>query len=344
MSILSKSFFHNEAAAFAYLEELIWQGQPVCPHCGEAEKVGALKPVTPRRKVKNADKSLKLDANGNQVWKYSPTRYGIKKCYACRKQFTVTVGTVFESSHVPLHKWLQAAFLMMSSKKGISSKQLERTLEVTYKTAWFMSHRLREAMMQGDLPPMGGEGVVVEADETYFGNRISLKKKKAAKRRGVKGLGGGPGNKFPIVSLVERGGSVRSFNVDRANKHTVSSIVRQNVDRRSRLMTDESLLYKDVGPEYAGHEAVNHSRGEYVRGEAYTNTLEGYYSIFKRGMKGVYQHCNEKHLHRYLAEFDFRYNNRERLGVNDMGRTANALQGIVGKRLTYRSVDGQAAC
>jgi hypothetical protein len=336
MSILSKKFFHDDAAAFEYLEGLIWGGKPVCPHCGEAEKVGALKPVTPRRKVKNDDKTLKLDENGEQVWKISPTRYGIKKCYACRKQFTVTVGTVFESSHVPLHKWLQAAYLMMSSKKGISSKQLERTLEVTYKTAWFMSHRLREAMASGNLPPMGGEGAIVEADETYFGNRVSLKKKRAAQRRGIKGLGGGPGNKFPIVSLVERGGSIRSFNVDRANKHTVAGIVRQNVDRKSRLMTDESRLYTIVGQEFVSHDAVNHSRGEYVRGDAYTNTLEGFYSIFKRGMKGVYQHCNEKHLHRYLAEFDFRYNNRVKLGVNDMERTANALQGIVGKRLTYK--------
>lgn len=325
MSILSKKFFHDEAAAFDYLEGLIWAGNVTCPHCGNAEadgkKVYALVGVRSKPSKKNPE---------------GVERHGLKKCGACRKQFTVRVGTVFESSHVPLHKWLQAAYLMMSSKKGISSKQLERTLEVTYKTAWFMSHRLREAMASSSLPPMGGEGAIVEADETYFGNRISLKKKKAAQRRGVKGLGGGPGNKFPIVSLVERGGSIRSFNVDRANKHTVTEIVRKNVDRKSRLMTDESRLYTVVGQEYAGHDAVNHSRGEYVRGDAYTNTLEGYYSIFKRGMKGVYQHCNEKHLHRYLAEFDFRYNNRVKLGVNDIERTEAALSGIVGKRLLYR--------
>lgn len=338
MSILSKTYFHIEADAFAHLESIVWPEGPTCPHCGECEKIGALKPVTPRRKVKNADGTLKLDDNGDQVWKYSPTRYGIKKCYSCRTQFTVTVNTVFESSHVPLTKWLQAAYLMMSSKKGISSKQLERTLEVTYKTAWFMSMRLREAMAAGELPPMGGEGTIVEADETYVGNKVSLKNKRIAKKKGIKGFGG-VANKHVVVSLVERGGSVRSFSIDRATKHTVGDLVRQNVHRKTRLVTDESRLYTQVGTEYATHDQIHHATGEYVRGDVYTNTLEGYFSIFKRGMKGVYQHCKEKHLHRYLAEFDFRYNHRERLGVNDMERTEAALQGIVGKRLTYRRVN-----
>ncbi len=321
MSILSKSYFHNEADAFAHLESIIWGDKPVCPKCGNTEKkIYALEGVRSKRSKKNPE---------------GVERHGLKKCGACRKQFTVRVGTVFESSHVPLHKWLQAAYLMMSSKKGISSKQLERTLEVTYKTAWFMSHRLREAMMVGDMPPMGGEGAVIEADETYFGNKVSLKKKRAMQRRGIKGFGG-VANKHVIVSLVERGGSIRSFNIDRATKASVGEIVRKNVDRRSRLMTDESRLYPKVGTEFKSHETVIHSRGEYVRGDVYTNTLEGYYSVFKRGMKGVYQHCKQKHLHRYLAEFDFRYNNREALGSNDSDRTNAMLTGIARKRLLYR--------
>lgn len=332
MSILSKAFFHDEAAAFAFLEELIWQGEPVCPHCGESKKVGALKPVTPRRKVKNKDGSLKLDANGDQVWKYSPTRYGIKKCYACRKQFTVTVGTVFESSHVPLHKWLQAAYLMMSSKKGISSKQLERTLEVTYKTAWFMSHRLREAMRQGEFNVWGQGGGDVEVDETFIGidkdARTDVKKKNWLQRQ-------------KVLAVVDRqSGQVKSTVIADLRASTIAPIVSQNVSREARLLTDEAPRLKAVGLGYARHEAVNHGAKEYVRKDdctIHTNTVEGYFSIFKRGMKGVYQHCAHKHLHRYLAEFDFRYNNRERLGVNDMERTATALRGIVGKRLTYQT-------
>ncbi|GGX57400.1 DDE transposase [Litorimonas cladophorae] len=331
MSILSKPFFHNEAAAFEYLEGLIWGDKPVCPKCGNTEKkIYALEGVR--------SKASKKNPNGVE-------RHGLKKCGACRKQFTVRVGTVFESSHVPLHKWLQAAYLMMSSKKGISSKQLERTLEVTYKTAWFMSHRLREAMASNAMPPMGGEGSIVEADETYFGNKLSLKARAKLPRiitRDENGhiLSSKPNpavyhNKHIIVSLVERGGSVRSFKVDSATVSNVAKIVTENVDRQTHLMTDESKLYTRVGAQYANHEFVTHSHKEYARGNVTTNTIEGYFSIFKRGMKGVYQHCSEKHLHRYLAEYDFRYNNRERLGVNDIERTANALQGIVGKRLTY---------
>jgi len=345
MSILSKKFFHDDAAAFEYLEGLIWNGKPVCSHCGESKKVGALKPVTPRRKEKNKDGTYKFEADGSPVWKYSPTRHGIKKCYTCRKQFTVTVGTVFESSHVPLHKWLQAAYLLMSSKKGISSKQLERTLEVTYKTAWFMSHRLREAMMSGDLPPMGGEGSVIEADETYIGFK-KTKKERIASIRYVRSADGnkvwrvgnrGLGRKHTVMALVERGGKVRSFHINSATTANVTRILNANADKRSRLMTDEAKFYTMVGYQYASHETVKHKHKEYVRGDVTTNTIEGVFSIFKRGMKGIYQHCSEKHLHRYLAEYDVRYNNRERLGVNDMERTANALQGIVGNRLTYRS-------
>ncbi len=285
MSILSKTYFHNEADAFAHLESIIWADGVTCPHCGNCGKIYELKGVRSKPSKKNPE---------------GVERHGLKKCAECRKQFTVRVGTVFESSHVPLTKWLQAAYLMMRSKKGISAKQLERTLEVTYKTAWFMAHRLREAMAVSNLPPMGGEGSIVEADETYFGNKVSLKKKRAAKKRGIKGFGG-VANKHVVVSLVERGGSIRSLNIDRATKSSVGEIVRKNVDRQSRLITDESRLYPQVGKEYKSHETVIHSRGEYVRDYVYTNTLEGYYSIFKRGMKGIYQHCSEKHLHRYLA-------------------------------------------
>lgn len=321
MSILSKTYFHDEAAAFTHLESIIWGDKPVCPKCGNTEK-----------------KTYKLEGVRTKPSKKNPEgveRHGLKKCGACRKQFTVRVGTVFESSHVPLTKWLQAAYLMMSSKKGISAKQLERTLEVTYKTAWFMAHRLREAMMQGDLPPMGGEGAIVEADETYYGNKVALKKKRAMQRKGIKGFGG-VANKHIVVSLVERGGNIRSFTVKHATKQTVGKIVRDNLDSRTRLITDESRLYPEAGKEFKSHEKVHHAVGEYVRGDVYTNTLESYYSVFKRGMRGVYQHCGEKHLHRYVAEFDFRYNYRDATGANDMERTEAALSGIVGKRLLYR--------
>ena len=252
MSILSKTYFHDEAAAFHHLESIVWGDKPVCAHCGNSHD----KPIYELKGVRS--KPSKKNPQGL-------IRHGLKKCGACRKQFTVRVGTVFESSHVPLTKWLQAAYLMMSSKKGISAKQLERTLEVTYKTAWFMAHRLREAMMQGDLPRMGGEGSIVEADETYYGNKVALKKKRALKRKGVKGFGG-VANKHVVVSLVERGGNIRSFTVEKSNKHTVGKIVRDNLDRRTRLITDESNLYTQVGTEFKSHEKVHHAVGEYVRG------------------------------------------------------------------------------
>ena len=282
MSILSKTYFHNEADAFAHLESVIWGDKPVCPHCGHDEKFYVLKGVRSKPSKKNPD---------------GVGRQGLKKCGSCRKQFTVRVGTVFESSHVPLTKWLQAAYLMMSSKKGISSKQLERTLEVTYKTAWFMSHRLREAMAGGAMPPMGGEGFVIEADETYIGNKISIKerRKQAVYKRLPDGklkkiTKRGYGHKHTVLSLVERGGSVRSFHVESATTAKVSEIMVKNADRKSRLMTDESRVYTNIGYTFANHETVKHKHHEYVRGDAYTNTIEGYFSIFKRGMKGIYQH------------------------------------------------------
>jgi len=305
MSILSKKYFQTEAAAFEHLEGLLWADGVVCPHCGTVDKAGKLNGV----KGKNG-----------------AVRLGLWKCYSkgCRKQFTVKVGTVFECAHIPLHKMLQAVHLICSSKKGISSHQLHRTLEVDYKSAWFLAHRIREAMRDGTLAPMGGTGGVVEVDETYIGRLADVPKQK-----------GGGAHKNIVLTLVERGGSARSFHVDSTSVAQIVPVVRANVRRESRLMTDEARHYVTVGKEFVEHGSVHHTQDEYVRGDIHTNTVEGYYSIFKRGMKGVYQHCSEKHLHRYLAEFDFRYSNRVALGVNDVVRSETALKGIVGKRLTY---------
>jgi transposase-like protein len=236
---------------------------------------------------------------------------------------------VFEASHIPLHKWLLAAYLLCSSKKGMSSHQLHRTLEVTYKSAWFMTHRIREAMRTGTFAvPVGGTGKIVEADETYIGRKAGT----VARR--------GHGHKRAVVSLVERGGEVRSFHVDQATIANVTPIVRKNVSRESRLMTDESGIYTKLGQEFADHGFTNHSAKEYVRGETHTNTVEGFFSIFKRGFKGIYQHCGENNLHRYLAEYDFRYNNRVRFGIDDTARMHVALIQAEGKRLTYRRIGG----
>ena len=299
-SVIEAKAIQNEAAAYAWVEARVWPEGPVCPHCGGFDRIG-----------KMAGKA---------------TRIGLYKCYQCRKQFTVKVGTVFEDSHVPMNLWLQAMYLLCSSKKGISSNQLHRTLGVTLKTAWFMSHRLREAMRTVGFEPMGGAGKVVEADETFIGRQEGQPKRRA-----------GWGHKNTVLTLVERGGRARSFHVDSTTVADIAPVVRANVARETALMTDEAKQYREVGQEFESHETVNHSQDEYVRGNVSTNTVEGYYSIFKRGMKGIYQHCSEKHLHRYLAEFDFRYSNRVKLGVDDIARTERALKGIVGKRLTYRT-------
>ena len=316
MSVLSAAHFHDEAAAFAKLEVVLWPNGPVCPHCGGKDRIYKLEGVR--------SKASKINPEG-------VVRHGLKKCGHCRKQFTVRVGTVFESSHIPLHKWFQAVHLLCSSKKGISSHQLHRTLEITYEAAWFMSHRLREAMRSGPLAPMGGAGGsgIVEVDETYYGNR----KGKARKR--------GFGHKLPILSLVERGGEVRSFRVERADMITIMPIVKENIAKEALIATDEGRHYNQMAENFAAHATVNHSQDEWVRGAVYTNTVEGYFSLFKRGMRGVYQHCSEKHLHLYLAEFDFRYNNRSALGVEDLERTERALKGISGKRLRYEGPDPQ---
>lgn len=315
MSVLSDKHFHDEAAAYKYVEARVWPNGRVCPHCGVVDQSGKLKGKS--------------------------TRIGVYKCYACRKPFTVKVGTIFESSHIKLHIWLQAIFLLSSSKKGMSANQLHRILGITLKSAWFLAHRIREAMRSDDTGPLGGEGKIVEADETYYG----FKKERSTTRtdgKPYKTGQRGPANKRAIVSLVERGGAVRSFHVDRADKATVASIVTKNVARESRLHTDESRLYAGADGHVAQHETVHHSSGEYARGDVTTNSIEGYFSIFKRGMKGIYQRCDEKHLHRYLAEFDFRYNARQSLGVNDEARANRALRGIVGRRLTYQTVGSRA--
>lgn len=306
--MFAEPHFQDHDKAREFLEELRWAGDPVCPHCGTVGK------------------------------HYATKKPGVWRCKSaeCRKDFSVTTKTVMEKSHIKLHVWLKAFALMTASKKGMSSHQLHRQLGVTYKSAWFLAMRIREAMRAGGLlPPMGGEGEIVEADETYYGK--PEKPYVSKNRRGRPYIKGNKNrNNRPILALVERGGKVRSFHVPVANAENVAHIVRENIHRESRLMTDESRLYPVVGKEFASHETVNHSAKEYARGDVTTNTVETYFSVFKRGMRGTYQHCKEKHLHRYLAEFDFRFNTRTALGFNDGERAALAIKGIEGKRLTYR--------
>ena len=308
-SILSAPYFHNESAAYEFVEKRVWPRGPVCPHCGGVERNHPL-----------AGKS---------------TRIGVYKCYDCRKPFTVKVGTIFESSHVPLRLWLQAIFLVASSKKGISSNQLHRTLGVTLKTAWFMSHRIREAMREGSFVPFGQGGGTVEVDETYIGRDP----KRARPKRG-------PAQKHKVLSLVDRStGAARSMVVDNVRAKTLIPILRANIAREATVMTDGASWYRALPLAFAGHEWVDHERGEYVRlanRDVHTNTIEGFFSVFKRGMRGTYQHCAPEHLHRYLAEFDFRYSNRIKLGVDDQQRAEKLLKGVVGKRLKYQTTRPQA--
>ena len=323
MSVLSDAHFHDETAAYAFVEARVWANGVTCPHCGNAD----------------ADKIGKLAGKS--------TRIGVRKCYTCRKPFTVKVGTIFESSHVALRLWLPASYRIASSKKGISSQQLHRTLGVTLKTAWFMGHRIREAMRAGGLGPLGGNGSIVEADETYYGPAKDQQPRPRHPSQGERTGGKRKAGfyKRPIVGLVERGGKVRTFHVAQATKENVAKLVSENVHHESKLMTDESHLYKSVGKEFASHDTTKHSADEYVRYEGdmviHSNTIENYFSVFKRGMRGVYQHCDEKHLHRYLAEFDFRYNNRIGLGVGDLARADGILTGAVGKRLTYETTSAR---
>jgi len=304
---LANPIFHDETAARQWFEAARWPNSPVCPKCrGEKH--------------------------------YATKKAGVYRCAAptCRKDFTVMTGTVMERSHAKLTQWAAAFHLAASGKKGFSAHQLHRELGCQYNTAWFLHHRVMEAMRRGglDLPPLGGEGEVVEADETYYGDIPEARRPKF-KTRGrpfTKNRRVGIGNKRVIIALVERDGDVRSFHVPTADVNSVAAIVRENIAKESRLHTDESKLYLKVGREFAVHETVVHSAKEYARGDVTTNTVEGYFSIFKRGMRGVYQHCKEKNLHRYLAEFDFRYNTRK---ITDMERTIAAVRSGEGKRLTY---------
>lgn len=310
---LTNSIFQDEAAARAHLEAQRWPSGPVCPHCGVVDNAARL--------------------SGE---KHRP---GLLECRACRKQFSVTVGTVFERSHVPLHKWVLAVQLMASSKKGMSAHQLHRMLKVTYKTAWFMAHRIREAMTDPNPAPLGGEGKIVEADETYHGkNETPRERTRPMKNRTS------AGDKRGVIALVERGGGARAVHLPRVTAKNVGEVLTKHASPKSRLHTDESNLYPSNAGRFVAHETVHHSSGEYARGpkgpdRIHTNTVEGFFGIFKRGMTGVYHHCGEQHLQRYLNEFSFRYSHRIKLGVDDTQRALIALRGIEGKRLTYRRIN-----
>lgn len=319
MSILSKAYFHDEAAAFEHVESALWPDGPTCPHCGVIDNAYKLAGVRTKPSKKNPE---------------GKERHGLYKCADCRKQFTVRIGTIFEESHLPLTKWLQAIYLMCASKKGFSAHQLHRVLEVQYKTAWFLAHRIREAMAQGALNPFGGNGGDVEVDETFIGKDPDAK-------TDVKSRNWLQRNK--VLTLVDRQTrQARSFVIDDLKASTIAPIVQANVEYESRILTDEAPRLRTVGGKFAKHKRVNHSQDEYVNREdrtIHTQTVENYYSVFKRGMKGTYQHCAKHHLHRYLAEFDFRYNFRSANGVEDGERAVLALRGVKGKRLTYRSAN-----
>ena len=290
--------FTNEEAARKHLEAIRWPAGPVCPHCGGVERNSAL--------------------NGESH------RAGLYFCGDCRKQFTVTVGTVFERSKIPLHKWVLATQLLCSSKKGMSSHQLHRMLGVTYKTAWFMTHRIREAMTPKGGGLLGGGGKIVEVDETYYGTK-----------KGAEVRQGSSAHKHKIVALVERHGVARSFHVSNVTAKTLKPLLADQIHQLSRVMTDEAKYYKVAAKEFFSHETVNHSKKEYARGSVTTNTVEGYFSLLKRGLVGTFHHVGEQHLQRYCKEFDFRWNHRK---ITDAERAVSALKGISGKRLTYRRI------
>jgi transposase-like protein len=303
-SALSAPHFHNEEAAYAYVEARLWPQGPVCPHCGDVDRLGKLRGKS--------------------------TRVGTYKCYQCRKPFTVKVGTIFEDSKVAMTLWLQAMYLIAGSKKGISSSQLHRTLGVTLKTAWFMSHRIREAMRSNDPGFFGEGGGIVEVDETFIGVESGAVERKAFH------------HKMKVLALVDRNtGRSRAMVIDSLTQGQIEPIMFHNLAEEARLVTDEARHYLPFSSVWQ-HRAVRHGAGEYVRGDIHTNTIEGYFSIFKRGMKGVYQHCAKKHLHCYLAEFDFRYSNRVANGFNDSDRADELLKGVVGRRLTYETTGGRA--
>jgi transposase-like protein len=302
---LTDKVFTDGAAARAHLEMIRWNGTPVCSHCGEVDRV------------------YRLEGKAH--------RPGLFHCNGCDGQFTVTTGSVMESSHVPLNKWVLAFRLMASSKKGISAHQLHRTIKVTYKTAWFMAHRIREAMRPADPVKLGGEGEIIESDEAYWGPKDTDGNGMNRRRRGKPGKGG----KQAILTLVQRGGGSRSLVMETLTTKEVFKVLRETADTASRLMTDEGT---SNNWEFAKHEKVKHGAKEYVRGDVSTNIVEGFFGVFKRGMRGTYQHCGPQHLQRYLDEFDFRYSNRIALGVDDAERALRAIRGAEGKRLTYQAV------
>src|SRR6202047_3597339 len=306
---LTDKTFTDEAAARAHFEKMRWPDGPICPHCGVINEATELKGKS--------------------------TRPGLYKCRACQKPFTATMGTLYERSHIPLNKWLLATHLMTASKKGISAHQLWRMLGFgSYRTAWFMSHRIREGMRElfpEESGPLRGKGKTVEIDETFVGG---LEKNKHRSKR--KHVGTGGAGKQVVFSLVERGGKVRSDHVPAVTAETLRPILMAQVHEATFVMTDEGATAKSLGRGFEKHGMVNHSIGEYVRGDIHTNTIEGYFSIFKRGIHGVYHHVSQQHLKRYLVEFDFRYNERIALGIEDEARADKLIGGIVGKRLLYR--------
>ncbi|MEL3890292.1 IS1595 family transposase [Ferrovibrio sp. MS7] len=313
MTDLTNPIFTDETAARLHLERIRWpNGVVSCPYCGVVGNAKAL-----------GGKSM------GDGWYHCPD---------CRKKFTVRVGSVYERSHIPLHKWVLATHLLCASKKGMSAHQLHRMLGVTYKSAWFMAHRIRESMIEAPTGPLGGGGKIVEADETFIGqNRDTYSNEKGwQKQRSGAGM-------KKIVSLVERGGKARSIKVENLRYNEIKELLVKNLAQDSTLMTDEARHYIHAGKHFEKHETILHSKKEYARGKVSTNTVEGFFSIFKRGMKGVYQQCGEQHLHRYLVEFDFRYNNRIALEISDNERRDLALLGSQGKRLTYRRTNGAAA-
>jgi transposase-like protein len=312
-SVLSAPHFHNEEAAFAYVEALLWPHGPTCPHCGNCD----------------SDRIGRLQGKSSRI--------GLRKCYACRGTFTVRMGTIFEDSHLALHLWLQVIHLMCASKKGLSTRQIQRMLQCSMKTAWFLSHRIREAMKDGMLGPLGGEGQTVEVDETFIGGK---EKNRHRSKRATTRLGGSWG-KETVLSLVERDGRVRSMHVASVTAASLRPILIAQIDDASILCTDDAGQYRHMGRDFR-HGVVNHSAEEYVRGQFHTNSVEGFFSILKRGIVGCYFRVSEKHLHRYLAEFDFRYSNRERLGIDDASRADLAIKGFAGKRLTYETTRFQA--
>jgi transposase-like protein len=311
MSDLSNPVFHDDDKARVWLEARLWPEGPICPHCG-----------------------VVAEATLMQGKSHRP---GLYQCNACREPFTVTVGTLYERSKVPLHKWLAATHLMMASKKGMSALQVGRLLGLSKKTAWFLCHRIRESLRETNPDILGGSGKIVEADETYIGGKEKNKHIRKRNKRNIGGTG-----KEAAFALVERGGKARSFHVPAVNGETLRPILKAQLSPNSSLMTDEGGQYFHAGKGFARHETVNHSADEYVRGDAHTNCVESYFATLKRGVIGTYHHVSQQHLKRYLAEFDYRYNEREALGVSDAERMSKSVTGIVGKRLMYRRPRSEA--